>query len=347
METIAFELGEERSDFKKNVTIEKYEKNPLYFARYFLNFPCEKTYECTYYHTYFPAGVYSITICGANGGVVTSAQKTENKNEDFPYAAGCTSGIISLARRTKMYIHLGGYGLYDGNSKQRSHGGYNGGGSGNFMSIASTGGGGASDIRAEENDVFHRIIVAGGGGGGDSPTTKPEDNDGCGGSGGGLTAKGWYVSSSKTDDKIAANQTFGFSFGQGEAGKVGPSNNPQGSTIKSYNNDLAGAGGGWFGGFASHHENYGAGGGSSFILTENAVIPTDVLITSDENYTNQKTGRYAFFNSRKYLFYSPTLKRGVWFGNGYAEIMQYRKRINTCREARTSKSNNLILMSIL
>ena len=251
-------------------------------------------------------------------------QKTETKTPDFPYAAGCTSGVLKLNKATKMFIHLGGYGLFDGSSKQRSHGGYNGGGSGNFRSgTPSSGGGGASDVRAEENDLFHRIIVAGGGGGGDDSYAS-QSNDGCGGSGGGLTAQGWYTSSTTVDNTLAANQTFGFSFGQGEAGKQGPSNHPKGSKVSSYSNDLGGAGGGWFGGFASHHDNYGAGGGSSFILTGNTVIPTTNLITSDENFTNQVAGKYAFATNRKYLFYGVDLKRGVWFGNGYAEIIQYK-----------------------
>ena len=347
METITFTLGEERSDFKSNITVSKYEKNPIYYSRYFLNYPCEKTYDCTFYQAYFPRGLYKFTLCGGNGGVLNSAQETGFKNDDFPYAAGCTSGIIKLKARTKMYVYIGGHGDDVKNSNSRSNGGFNGGGSGNYVKTRSTGGGGASDVRAEVDDVFHRIIVAGGGGGGDSPTEKIVENDGCGGSGGGYTAQGWYTSSKTVDNSLAANQTFGFSFGQGEAGKSGGSNNPKGSKFSEYDEDFGGAGGGWFGGFASHHDAYGAGGGSSFILTQNASIPDVTLTKSDEFYNNRVNERYAFIDNRKYIFTNPVLKRGVWFGNGFAEIIHYANHFIKCKEVVALNSRSFAAMIIL
>ena len=53
---------------------------------------------------------------------------------------------------------------------------------------------------------------------------------------------------------IGTTQTDGFSFGQGQAGIAG-----------IQNQDLAGPGGGWFGGFSSQSPNGGGGTGSSFV----------------------------------------------------------------------------------
>ena len=164
--------------------------------------------------------------------------------------------------------------------------------------------------------------MAGGGGGGDDVGSgSVTANDGKGGSGGGFEAQGWYSSTSSVDTVRVATQTSGFTFGNGESGSNSGTNHPNGSPYKSGKHDIGGAGGGWFGGFASHSCNIGAGGGSSFILTENATIPQDEIEYRSKNYTTLiDKKKYAFADKRKYLFTDAVLERGVWIGNGFAEI---------------------------
>ena len=40
-----------------------------------------------------------------NGGVTSNEQKNERKTSDFPYAAGCTKGIISLSQPKRYDEH--------------------------------------------------------------------------------------------------------------------------------------------------------------------------------------------------------------------------------------------------
>ena len=315
---VDFSLGENIADAKANVTYEASN-----FPRYRIEYPCQSTSSCTYYTTTLRPGSYFMRICGANGGVCSSCQVTEAKEKDFPYAGGCTSGYIALRTSTKFYIHLGGHGTENSLALKIAKGGYNGGGDTNEDDDHfGTSGGGASDIRAEVNDVFHRVIVAGGGGGGDDMlSTSITGNDGKGGSGGGLVAQSWYTSTSTLEKSYFANQTYGFTFGNGESANNVKSNHPNGSLYTQYSNDLGGAGGGWFGGFASQYSAYGAGGGSSFILTKSAVIPSGQIEYRSNDYLTLKDKQeYAFAKNRKYSFVHPTLERGVWFGNGFAEI---------------------------
>ena len=308
-------------------------------------YPCQNSDDCTPYKVRLNPGAYHFALCGGNGGVPSSYQKTERKSHDFPYAAGCSSGSILINRITTLYVTVGGHGTHGLNNQNRVAGGYNGGGKSGTSNDCS-GGGGATDIRAEEDDVFHRIIVAGGGGGGDD-CSNIETNDGRGGSGGGLFAQGYFVNNVLSTYPIA-NQTFGFSFGHGEDFKAGKSNHPQGSSITTsvIGHDSGGAGGGWFGGFASMSYNGGGSGGSSFALTENAVIPPGDITEYDGSYSPLKTAKYAFAKNRKYLFRSVKHERGVWFGNGYAEITFL--GINKCSvNVKKYMNNNIVLLSII
>ena len=282
-------------------------------------YPCQNTDNCTPYKIRLAAGAYHITLCGANGGVPSNFQKTERKSADFPYAGGCSSGTVAINKAATFYVTVGGHGIYGYNGNDRIPGGFNGGGK-SGKSTQSSSGGGATDIRAEVNDVFHRIIVAGGGGGGDD-CNDIETNDGRGGSGGGLFAQGYYVDN-KLSTYPVANQTSGFSFGQGEDTIRPKSKHPEGSqnTLKYDTSDSGGGGGGWFGGFASLSNNGGGSGGSSFALTENSDLPMGDITEYDGSYNEIRTGRYAFARNRKYLFSRTSHERGVWFGNGYAEI---------------------------
>ena len=99
-------------------------------------------------------------------------------------------------------------------------------------------------------------------------------------------------------------------------------------------NDEAGAGGGWFGGYTIANCNAGAGGGSSFILCENATIPTSV--------------NYAFTTNSQYLMKLHGYANGIWSGNGKIIITYLSKsnKINTFNP--TTKYNyNFFVLVIL
>ena len=315
---LKFQLSDSIDDAKVNVTRTEYQY-PLYRIQY----PCKLTYSCTNYRSLFPPGKYRIKLCGANGGVHPSLQITTKKEPDFPYAGGCTTGLITLKSTTEFFIYLGGHGIMNTASTIGGNGGYNGGGDTNVDSTyMGTSGGGASDIRAEIDDVFHRIIVAGGGGGGDDISSSGiTENDGKGGSGGGIEAQGWYTSKTTIEAKCIANQISGFSFGNGESGSNSGTKHPSGSTYKSGKSDIGGAGGGWYGGFASHSYSYGAGGGSSFVLTKDAtILQGEIEYRSKDYQTLYSKKTYAFADNRKYSFVDTNIERGVWLGNGFAEI---------------------------
>jgi hypothetical protein len=79
----------------------------------------------------------------------------------------------------------------------------------------------------------------------------------------------------------------------------------------------------WFGGFASHYYNRGGQGGSSFALTKDSILPEGKIKTYSGSYVLQNEEYYAFLN-RKYQFSHVIHERGVWYGNGFAEISYLR-----------------------
>jgi hypothetical protein len=216
------------------------------------------------------------------------------------------SGVLTLKEKTRIYARIGGSGEYVKNTTPK--GGFNGGARGGSYSSGCSSGGGATDIRIAVDDYFHRIIVSGGGGGTDSAYYESSfSNDGAGGAGGYPEAQGYWVDGNYYDGKVA-NQTYGFSFGQGQA-----------TTLINY--DACGAGGGWFGGFASNNYNGGCGGGSSFILTKNATVPTFPVTEKAENGTIIKTSEYAFSSKTDYLFENVEYANGIWSGDGKIRII--------------------------
>ena len=285
-------------------------------------YPCSDSSNCTPYLSLFPPGKYRIKACGGNGGVRSDEQVEEEKAPDTRYAAGCSEGKIKLKSFTKIYLTIGGHGSY-GNSDgiSRIKGGYNGGGDAGIASkYHFSSGGGATDIRADVNDVFHRILVAGGAGGGDDISGLGAFlNDGAGGSGGGLTSQGWYDNGTAVTFPVS-NETFGFSFGQGEAPLYDSIDHEWLTSKPIAESDLAGAGSGWFGGFVSNHNNKGAGGGSSYALTKSSTLPSGVICRHTQFYEEIECKEYAFAEHRNYTFYDVIHQRGVWFGNGYIDI---------------------------
>ena len=285
-------------------------------------YPCKSSDSCSPYSFTLEPGAYWFKLCGGNGGLDDKYLQKGYKTSDFPYAGGCSEGYLLLNHTTKFFLAIGGKGSYgkEIQNNERQKGGYNGGAHGSIQKECG-GGGGATDLRAEVNDVFHRILVAGGGGGGDD-LNDPEginnlNNDGIGGPGGGLIGGGWNT----TDLIPLANQTFGFAFGTGEAPLDNGSKHPYGIKKSIYKtNDVPGGGGGWFGGFCPFHWNLGAGGGSSFALTSNCEIPQTEVCEMTDQYEEIKCQHYAYYIDRKYQFLDVKLERGVWYGDGFAEI---------------------------
>ena len=125
--------------------------------------------------------------------------------------------------------------------------------------------------------LLSRIMVAGGGGGQGSQNGGHNDYADFTGYGGGVNGGYPYTKSSLPHNHEPSTQTSGYSFGKGEDG-VDRNQASSGSTYSL--EGLAGAGGGWYGGFASNvtstSESYScsnAGGGSGYILTESSYKP--------------------------------------------------------------------------
>ena len=296
-------------------------------------YPCKSSSECTEYVVQIPKGVYRFEAFGASGGYSDSCPPSPKRisatqcqgqqyvskykgnvkcytNCSSPGSGGYTSAILSLHQEKTFFIAIGGKGsfgtsLCDDNSDRnecKPPPGFNGGGRPASSSIVNkTGGGGGTDIRAEVNDWFHRILVAGGGGGSDGIT----DPDGFGASGGGFETEGYWIEGT-LDTSKRSTQTDGFSFGQGEAGIV----------KETGRLDIAGSGGGWFGGYSSQNYNGGGGAGSSFVLTHTAVLPTDEIPVLNDIGEEVNRSSYAFDTNSSFVMYDPVLGEGVWMGDG-------------------------------
>ena len=185
-------------------------------------------------------------------------------------------------------------------------GGYGGGGyATNYRGPRNTdgagSGGGQTAVKFLSNDLWHRVIVAGAGGGSDNEHTVGSEDDGSGGSGGGLTAQGYWINGVLKSDRLA-NSNFGFTFGFGESAQEFGSKNQNGVRNFGGSSDRAGAGSDWFGGFASHNGNGGSGGGSSWALSANAIIPQGKIEVRDSFYNLNDSRPYSFSLDDGYLF---------------------------------------------
>ena len=289
-----------------------------------IDFPCEKSYDCTGIEFELYPGLYNVSMAGASGSVKKAFFIGGFRNTtDNPCAGGYINGLLILRKKTKFFAHVGGMGTYGVESDHILQGGYNGGGGTDDNTFANTGGGG-TDIRAEVDDPYHRIFVAGGGGGSDDQSNgnKLEDNDGNGGAGGELESQSFYINGSLWKGYVA-NQTYGFSFFTGETGLTNGTKHPNGFSAPKIEKitEAAGAGGGWFGGFSSHYLNGGASGGSSFALTADAEIPSGEIPIFDKDYNVTKSDVYAFTpRHAPFIFTNVQHKRGVWYGNGFITI---------------------------
>ena len=334
----------------------------------YLHYPCSVTYSCTSYYFYLNPGRYVFDLFGAGAGEVNSRSTLKREDSgtkcvsaynssiyggnaqcspgNSAGSGGFISGSLTLKKRTKFFANIGGSGQVGSSDTATAlRGGYNGGGSCRYYSTPSTSGGGATDIRAETDDLWHRIIVAGGGGGRDNAgSSAGSSGDGSGGAGGYPNGQSFWIDG-VYQNKMFATQTYGFSFGQGESAAtlLYTHKNSTGSGTC----DVAGAGGGWFGGHVSRSDNGGAGGGSSFILTNKAAIPEGSISTHDERYTYIKSQAYAFTNNSPYAMQLEAYANGIRSGNGFIRI-RIRNSANSCRDLhRSNKINYYLIIMIL
>ncbi|EAX93895.1 hypothetical protein TVAG_131830 [Trichomonas vaginalis G3] len=255
-------------------------------------------------------------------------------------AGGYISHTIQLMNQTVTFLTLGGRGIYGHKimeygtpncfvKQNMVSGGYGGGGSSsNFCGtdadssgiLCGTGsGGGQTAVKFLNNDYWHRVLVSGGGGGCDNGQgTYGELDDGSGGAGRNLTAQSWFANGVLKNEYFADSEK-GFSFGVGEAARYGTSSNVF-AVREGLMFDNAGAGGGWFGGFSAQLGSAGAGVGSSWALSKDAIIPKVALTSTDELYNNKISRYYAFNLTSGYLFEDVVNVAGIWNGNGRVVI---------------------------
>ena len=247
-----------------------------------------------------PKGQYKLECWGAQGGNYGSYQGGYG---------GYSTGILTLSKKTIIYLQTGGKG-----SDSSINGGYNGGGKG----ISSgRGGGGASDIRIEQNSLYARVIVAGAGGG--SGVTSGCSGKGAGGGISGLDGYSNAVTSSgRNRSGSGGSQTAGgismssIASTKGSFGQGGP----------AYQYSCGGGGGGWYGGGGAYDndsdtDGRNGGGGSGYIYTSSTAsnYPSGCLLNSSYYLTNAQTiaGNTAFA--------SPTGANETGHtGNGYIRI---------------------------
>lgn len=277
-------------------------------------------------------GYYKVELWGAQGG----------SNELSSGGKGAyTEGIIYLSKNQNIYIYVGSEGKTIRESDVTA--GYNGGGSGTFLSNLSSsetlslyggGGGGATDIRLVDGDwnnassLKSRIMVAAGGSGA-SNWSNPKDGS-AGGAINGLDGK-FYSSGTEefTISKGATQNSGGIGANNSVNGGYG-----YGATPNS--NFGSGAGGGYYGGGSGSGTDASVGtgsSGSSFISGYNGCDAID----ENGNHTGQAThySKMIFENSNMISgdLSMPTYDgENVMVGNsgdGHAKITYVGKQIST------------------
>lgn len=246
-----------------------------------------------------PAGKYKLEVWGAQGGNYSSYKGGYG---------GYSSGLLSLAKKTPLYVYSGGQG-----SSSATTGGFNGGGSGIRNG---RGGGGASDIRVGQDSLYSRVIVAGGGGG--SGVTNVSGK----GVGGGTSGLGGCTN----ETTINGSNRSGGGGTQTEGGiswqNVASTKGSFGQGGNAYNYSCGGGGGGWYGGGGAYDndsdsDGRNGGGGSGYIYTASTAsnYPSGCLLNSSHYLSDAQTATGAT------SFPSPTGSNETGHtGNGYARI---------------------------
>lgn len=246
-----------------------------------------------------PAGKYKLEAWGAQGGNYSSYKGGYG---------GYSVGVLSLAKKTPLYVYSGEQG-----SSSAITGGFNGGGSGIKNG---RGGGGGTDIRVGQDSLYSRVIVAGGGGGSGVANVSGK------GVGGGTTGLGGYTNETTT---TGGNR----SGGGGTQSQGGISWNNIASTNGSFGQggnasgySCGGGGGGWYGGGGAYDndsdsDGRNGGGGSGYIYTASTAsnYPSGCLLNSSHYLSDAQTATGAT------SFPSPTGANETGHtGNGYARI---------------------------
>lgn len=226
-----------------------------------------------------PPGQYALECWGAQGGYRSVSE--------CGGMGGKSYGILTLKRKTTLYIYVGGSG-----NTGKIDGGFNGGG----KRASYNGGGGASDIRIGTDNLYARVIVAGGGGsdgakaktgmyGGGETGGSSTEKYGTGGYGGtqtGVSNSSWQTTSQSSSTSAQAGAYAGFGFGGNGIGA---------------NGGYGGAGGGgWYGGSGAYpdssgDDDRGGGGGSGYVYTSSTAsnYPTGCLLNSEYYLANAVT----------------------------------------------------------
>lgn len=211
-------------------------------------------------------GWYELVCYGGRGGKATFNGSVVGQGGN----GGGAQGVAYLKKNTILHIYVGGKGE-DGVVGQDAAGGFNGGGNGAYdqKDDESCGaGGGATHIALVSGELStlsnqrDKVLIVAGGGGGASVGTSA--NPGCnGGAGGGVTGGDGSknIEYPNADYGKGGTQTTGNAFGKGQDANLIP---------YVTNMEVAGGGGGWFGGTSgvpTSSEMYcgGAGGGSGNI----------------------------------------------------------------------------------
>lgn len=256
-----------------------------------------------------PKGQYQLECWGAQGGNGT------NNTSQPGGKGGYSKGIITLNKKTNLYLYTGGQGLngttYNSNEATTA-GGFNGGGSATSVNSRGSGGGG-TDIRIAVDSLYARVLVAGGGSGSSGYTSL------AGFAGGGISGKtynnqdssnggSWYGGGGSQTQGGAANTSYSNYTTAGSFGQGGNYNSGSNTYYGS------GGGGGWYGGGGAIGVG---GGGSGYMYTSSSAsyYPSGCLLDSSHYLTNATTlaGNAAFI--------SPTgTSETGHAGNGYIRI---------------------------
>jgi hypothetical protein len=250
---------------------------------------------------------------------------------------GCgayVSGTININHLNSLYIYVGQSGYNPDFSKSnKSPMTFNGGGQVIHLDThwqdaeVGTCGGGATDIRLTNGDwdsfnsLKSRIMVSGGGGG---PGAWGER----GGDAGGLTGIASTHMINYGYEVTPGSQTSGFEFGKGEDGNH-----------RFSNQNAGGGGGGYYGGReykgerlkfsnGSYMEDYGGGGGSSFIsghsgckAITSSSTSTSITHSSSANHYSGKVFTNTVMKAGNESMPSPTGGTETGHsGNGYCLI---------------------------
>lgn len=256
-----------------------------------------------------PKGQYQLECWGAQGG-------NGSGNTSQPGGkGGYSKGIITLNKKTNLYLYTGGQGLngttYNSNGTTTA-GGFNGGGSTTSINSRGSGGGG-TDIRIAVDSLYARVLVAGGGSGSSGYTSL------AGFAGGGISGKtynnqdssnggSWYGGGGSQTQGGAANTSYSNFTTAGSFGQGGNYNSGSNTYYGS------GGGGGWYGGGGAIGVG---GGGSGYMYTSSSAsyYPSGCLLNSSYYLTN------ATILAGNAAFISPTgISETGHAGNGYIRI---------------------------